>query len=243
MNNMIVNADDFGLSTSANLAIVDCFKKGIINRTILMVNGPCVEEAVKLARENKFEDKVGLHLNLTFGRPLSKNILNTELCKEDGTFSSELLKPKFFFICHGRLKKYIREEVEAQINRFEELGFKPYHIDSHRHIHTRIPVFLTIKNVLLLRGFNSIRISRNIKENGFSLFSSLYKKILNDYIISKVFPVHSSYMCSLSDWLAIGKEKKNIEVMVHPDVDSEGRIFDRLHDFQDYRIETVSINK
>ena len=46
---LFVNADDFGLSHEVNMAIVEAFKKGLINNTTIMVNMPGFEEAVRLA--------------------------------------------------------------------------------------------------------------------------------------------------------------------------------------------------
>ena len=68
---MVINADDFGYSESVNKAISDCFEKGLINRTTIMVNMPQAEAASELARTNGFFDKVGLHINLTEGKALS----------------------------------------------------------------------------------------------------------------------------------------------------------------------------
>ena len=46
---MIINADDFGYSKAVNMAIVDCFKNKTINRSTIMVNMPCADEAVALS--------------------------------------------------------------------------------------------------------------------------------------------------------------------------------------------------
>ena len=43
----IINADDFGLSSSVN-KIVESFNNGLINSTTLMANMPGFEEAVEL---------------------------------------------------------------------------------------------------------------------------------------------------------------------------------------------------
>ena len=44
---MVINADDFGYSESVNKAISDCFEKGLINRTTIMVNMPQAEAKVR----------------------------------------------------------------------------------------------------------------------------------------------------------------------------------------------------
>ena len=49
---LIVNADDFGLSTSVNQAVVRAYREGILTSASLMVNEPGFDEAVRLAKEN-----------------------------------------------------------------------------------------------------------------------------------------------------------------------------------------------
>ena len=71
---LFVNADDFGLSHEVNMAIVEAFKKGLINNTTIMVNMPGFEEAVRLAEKYGFFDRVGLHLNLFEGKHLTEDI-------------------------------------------------------------------------------------------------------------------------------------------------------------------------
>ena len=68
---LIVNADDFGLNEIENRAIAEAFEKGLIDRTTLLVNMPFAEDAMRLASEKGFADRVGLHVNLTSGRPLT----------------------------------------------------------------------------------------------------------------------------------------------------------------------------
>src|SRR5260370_35383027 len=63
---LIVNADDFGRSSSINRAIVRAHQEGILTTASLMVNEPASSEAVALARENP-RLGVGLHLTLLCG--------------------------------------------------------------------------------------------------------------------------------------------------------------------------------
>ena len=52
--NVVINADDFGISAEVNRAVVECFRRGLINRTTIMVNMPEAEDAKRLAQENGF---------------------------------------------------------------------------------------------------------------------------------------------------------------------------------------------
>lgn len=54
MEKIIVNADDFGKTHTINLAIAECFNKGLITNTTIMVNMPFADEAVEIAKQEVF---------------------------------------------------------------------------------------------------------------------------------------------------------------------------------------------
>lgn len=125
---LIINGDDFGITHGCNIAIIDCFRQGMMTSASMMTNMPYAKEATKLWKENP-ELSVGLHLNLTVGYPLCKNIKT--LLKEDGTFNKNILKAK-----KGEIdEQEVYQECVAQMNKFIELtGRKPDHINSHHGI-------------------------------------------------------------------------------------------------------------
>ena len=92
IKNIIVNADDFGLSEIINNAIIDVYKAKNINSTTLMVNMPGTMHAVGLAKLNPTL-QVGLHFCITEGPALTG--IST-LTDKNGTFlSREKLIRKF----------------------------------------------------------------------------------------------------------------------------------------------------
>ena len=94
---LIRNADDFGKSESVNRAIMTCFEKGFVDRTTLMVNMDAAESAVSLAKSAGFADRVGIHLNLTEGMPLTAPIRsNPLLCDANGRFHAAFRQTIFF---------------------------------------------------------------------------------------------------------------------------------------------------
>ena len=72
--NVVVNADDFGMSRQINEAILQAFEKGLISSATLMANMPAFEEACQLVRQDHLQRRIGLHLNLTEGKPLTADI-------------------------------------------------------------------------------------------------------------------------------------------------------------------------
>ncbi|MGZ3756184.1 MAG: ChbG/HpnK family deacetylase [Mucilaginibacter sp.] len=56
---------------SINKAILYCFENGIINSTSLLSNTTYFEEAVELIHKNPIISNVGVHINLSKGKPVT----------------------------------------------------------------------------------------------------------------------------------------------------------------------------
>ena len=82
---LIVNADDFGYSESISAGIMRAHRDGIVTATTLMTNAPHTSGAAKLARATPTLD-VGVHLVVTFDRPLADVELVPTLVDKDGRF-------------------------------------------------------------------------------------------------------------------------------------------------------------
>ncbi len=124
---LICNGDDFGITRSCNYAITDCYKHGVLRSTSMMTNMPAAEHAARLMAE--YPDlSVGIHLNLTVGKPLLKGLKT--IVKADGSLNKGMLKDG-----RGVDPDEIRAEIQAQFDRFKELtGKLPAHVNSHHGI-------------------------------------------------------------------------------------------------------------
>lgn len=131
---LIVNADDFGLTPGVNYGIVEAFKYGILTSTTLMINQPFAEHAIDLKKRYK-NLGVGIHITFDKGKALTGK---SSLTDENGILLKfPLLKEK------GQEEDFYME-AKTQIEKFIELvGEKPTHIDSHHHIHMKIPGAIT----------------------------------------------------------------------------------------------------
>src|SRR3989442_14684955 len=69
MKELIVNADDFGLTEQVSKGILDVQREGIVTSTTLMATGGAFDAAVTLARRSPRLSGGG-HLNLTQGTPV-----------------------------------------------------------------------------------------------------------------------------------------------------------------------------
>ena len=130
MKRLIVNADDFGRSAGVDRGIIRAHRDGIVTSTTLMTNAPQAEDAGALARATPTLD-VGVHLVLTYARPLTDPARIPSLVRADGSFGrpSELLAREI-----ERDEALI--EYRAQFARAGKLiGHAPSHIDTHHWIH------------------------------------------------------------------------------------------------------------
>lgn len=243
---LLVNADDFGKSTEINRAICEAFDKGYLTSTTLMANMPGAREAYDLAKENGFEDKVGIHLNITEGMPLTNGIRNNPLiCAQDGSFNAAFYHNTRYRLYMDRQSiDQIKDELDAQMALFLELGFSNMHVDSHHHVHTNYPVYRAIKELGGRYSYDYIRLSRNLYRGG-SLFNTVYKAVYNSGI--RRLASSSAYFGSYRDVMSYysmdpdnpddrRKEapdamKKlcsdnDVEIMVHPMYGGDGELMD-----------------
>jgi hypothetical protein len=128
---LIVNADDFGLTDGVSRGILAAHRHGIVTSATMLVNGGIARERVAEALDAGLG--LGLHVNLTLGRPLTRG---RSLAGADGTFVRD---PKR---AAARAEpKDVEREIAAQIEAFEKLARRsPTHLDSHHHVGTYAPV-------------------------------------------------------------------------------------------------------
>jgi hopanoid biosynthesis associated protein HpnK len=146
LKQLIVNADDLGLTPGVNRGILRAFQDGIVTSASLLVTGSAFEEAVALARQNPELD-VGLHLTLVEERAvLGREILPT-LVDETGRFphtSGEFFRRT---VLGGISWDEVEREIAAQIARFQKTGLRLSHLDIHQHLHMFPPVFQIVRRL------------------------------------------------------------------------------------------------
>jgi predicted glycoside hydrolase/deacetylase ChbG (UPF0249 family) len=69
VSRLIVNADDFGLTSGVNRAIVELHQAGVLTSTTLMARAAATDEAIALALANRSLG-VGCHVVLVDGKPV-----------------------------------------------------------------------------------------------------------------------------------------------------------------------------
>lgn len=105
----------------------------------MMVNMPGTEYAAE-RRATYPELGVGLHFNLTLGRPISPSNRVLSLVDAEGEFYG---RHKFESLALFKLIQplEVARELQAQFDRLCALGVTPTHIDSHQHVHVFPVIF------------------------------------------------------------------------------------------------------
>ena len=131
MRALIVNADDFGLTRGVSAGILAAYRHGIVTSTTVMVTLDPDREQLAEARDGGLG--LGLHTNLTMGKPLTRG---RSLVDGHGAFVRDPRRAA------ARAEaRDVRAEVEAQVARFEKLvKRRPTHLDTHHHVGLYAPV-------------------------------------------------------------------------------------------------------
>lgn len=132
MRRLIVNADDFGLTSGVNRAIIEGNQSGIITSATLMANARASESAIDLAMAQPAL-KTGCHVVLIDGVPLTKSL--PTLANGSQRFRTSLKQFALAAIRGQIAAEEIQQEVEAQIRRIQSRGVTLTHVDSHKHTH------------------------------------------------------------------------------------------------------------
>lgn len=206
MGKVIFNSDDFGYSHGVNYGIVDAYQRGILTSTTLMANMPGFDHAVKLKRELP-NLGVGVHLTLTCGKPLLKNVASLM----DGDNFKHLSFYTQPFEVDG---DQLYQEWNTQIQKVYRAGIIPTHLDSHHHTHTfgmnqGVVIALAKKYDLPVRG----NFEKKAEVRHVDYFEPYFDDV-GETVIEK-----RQINCSIDQYLErllqLLREEKSIEIMCH----------------------------
>lgn len=142
-NQIVITADDFGISKETNLAIMDSFKNGVLTSTCVMANGEAFLHAMDEVYPQIKDISLGVHLNIIEGKSqlsTSKQMLTDNQDIYNNGFIALLVKSfnnKFL----DEIEKDFRVQIETILEK-SEVEF----INSHVHTHSIPRIFeLTCK--------------------------------------------------------------------------------------------------
>ncbi|HTX77117.1 MAG TPA: ChbG/HpnK family deacetylase [Terracidiphilus sp.] len=157
MSSLIVNADDFGLTSGVNRAILELHRRGVLTSATLMACAAATDEAVAIAKATPTLG-VGCHVVLVDGKPALESVrLATLAPAGDGCLRPTLGKfVKDLFT--GRIAAAeIEAEAQAQIARLQTHGVELTHIDTHKHTHMFPAVLRPLLRAARACGVRAVR--------------------------------------------------------------------------------------
>lgn len=182
---LIVNADDFGLTRGVCEGIIETIERGIVRSTSLIANADVADYGLDLARKRSLEC-VGIHLNINFGRPLSRPENVPTLVDRDGAFFH---KSKLSEIRATANLHELESEFELQIRKLVEAGFKPTHLNGNYDIHVfpewRQIVFRLAKKYMLPVRRSTPELADDLQKNGLTSTDHYVSEFFGDNIISE----------------------------------------------------------
>lgn len=159
MKQLIITADDFGLSGGVNRAVEQGWKSGLLTCASIMAGGGAFGEAVKIARRNPAL-QIGLHLTLVQGRAVLPPAELPDLVDGGGNFSENPVKSGIRYFFDRGLYCQLKREIEAQINRVLDAGIALTHIDGHLNMHLHPTVFRILLELMPRYGITTFRLAR-----------------------------------------------------------------------------------
>ncbi len=133
MRRLIVNADDFGLTSGVNRAILESHTRGIVTSSTLMANSAAFAEAVEIAKATP-KLSVGCHVVLIDGEPVVDSSKLPSITHANrfpdrlNNFAARAVTGRFN-------DSEIEQEARAQISKIQSAGITVSHFDTHKHTH------------------------------------------------------------------------------------------------------------
>jgi hopanoid biosynthesis associated protein HpnK len=154
---LIVNADDLGLTSGVNRAILEAHRNGIVTSTTLMATAPKFAEAARLV-QSETRLSVGCHVVLVSGSPpLDRHTIPTLFSQTEDSFRRSFgafARDAVF----GRISPdEIEAEATAQIRKLQAAGVAVSHFDSHKHAHMFPQVLKPLLRAAKTCGLRAVR--------------------------------------------------------------------------------------
>jgi predicted glycoside hydrolase/deacetylase ChbG (UPF0249 family) len=221
---LIVNADDFGGNPLATERIAECFSAGRVTSTTAMMFMGDSERAARIAGSQRLP--TGLHLNLTqpFEDPGTPRAVQERQAQAIRHLAGRRLARYTF---NPLLTRLVRRCIADQLDRFHELfGHDPTHIDSHNHAHLSPSVLLALPRGVRIRTAESpvhatLALGRLMRRARRTLIA--HRQLTTDHFFA-IDRLGSSPTLPAMHELVAMSDHASVEIMVHPDRDSDYRL-------------------
>jgi predicted glycoside hydrolase/deacetylase ChbG (UPF0249 family) len=152
---LVLHADDLGFSPAINRGIIDGFQRGLLTSTSVLANAPAVTDALALWNELELRRRhrllasdgprrhlrdpwlpfdLGVHLNLTQGRPLTASY-PLELLDSRGRFPGiGGLFARSMMGVRTAIRDAVEHELRTQIELLLDHGAPLGHLNGHQYV-------------------------------------------------------------------------------------------------------------
>jgi hopanoid biosynthesis associated protein HpnK len=153
---LVITADDFGAAGAVNAAVERAHTEGVLTAASLMVGADAAQAAVALARRLP-SLRVGLHLVLVEGRPLSDPAAVPDLVTRDGALRTDMARFGADIFFRGAVRRQLAAEIEAQFQAYARTGLPLDHVNTHKHFHLHPTVQALILEIGPRYGMTAMR--------------------------------------------------------------------------------------
>jgi predicted glycoside hydrolase/deacetylase ChbG (UPF0249 family) len=157
LRQLVVNADDLGLTEGVNDGIFDAHDLGILTSASLFANAPATGDAISRARA-RTSFGIGVHLALVDGTPVLPARSIPTLVTGERRFRRSW-RPFIAACLRGRVSmEEVERELAAQVGRLAAAGIRLTHLDTHKHVHLYPPVFKIVARLAVRFGIPVVRV-------------------------------------------------------------------------------------
>jgi predicted glycoside hydrolase/deacetylase ChbG (UPF0249 family) len=220
---LIIAADDWGLTPEATDAILACMQAGRVSSTSAMVQMTDSARAAKLAQRHGLP--VGLHLNLTV--PYTAYAVSPDVRNRQERLTRFFRRNRWATWTYNpsvvaEVRACVRDQLEAFRTTY---GHEPSHIDGHHHVHTSPNVLLSgsfARGLRLRRTFTFLadekpwpnRLPRR----------TLNRVMARRFVGTDYFFHFQTFVRAVQDQLVRFDDSTSVEVLTHPEWESEQRV-------------------
>ena len=164
MTRLIINADDFGLTSGVNRAVVELHQAGLLTSATLMARAQATASAIQIALTTPSLG-VGCHVVLLDGEPVlsTQSEIPNLADPITGRFRPSLIP--FLGAVHRNwplmgaspMTDEIEAEAAAQIALLQNRGIHLTHIDTHKHVHMFPAVLRPVLRAARAAGIRTVR--------------------------------------------------------------------------------------
>jgi chitin disaccharide deacetylase len=152
---LIVNADDYGYYPCVSQGILAAAKSGALTATGILANNPDLATQLHWLTGLESVD-VGVHLNLTYGQPLTK-VMAEKLEHWQGQFPNAYVMSGLLLTGKINLAD-VRAEWRAQIETCQSIKLR--FLNSHEHIHMLPLLFPLVLELAKDYGIEHVRLTQ-----------------------------------------------------------------------------------